>query len=89
MEDNKYKVIVTDDKGKVKVWKQYLIYYFIHWKFSNFIFKDDEIKRVIDLLKDESSALLSILQDLTIFLKESLFFNFKKKEEGDSIFSFK
>lgn len=42
------------------------------------IFKEEEIKRVIDLLKDESSDQISILEDLNVLLDSRLIFSFKK-----------
>lgn len=45
-------------------------------QYSYFIFKNNKIKRIIDLLKDESSANLSILNDLYIFANNSLIFNY-------------
>lgn len=69
MEKYNYKILVVNENGNVNVWKISCYIYLILLQFIILLlftkyFKDEEIKRVIDLLKDESSDKLSILEDL-------------------------
>lgn len=69
MEETPYKIIVADEKGYVYVWKiTYLLgiflFYLMYFMLSDVSMKKEEIKRVINLLKDESSDHLTILEDL-------------------------
>lgn len=78
MKDCEYKVIVKDKTDLIKVCKKNLQLWvfclFVCFCFC-FVFKNEEIKRVINLLKHETSDHLHILEDLYEYYDKCLTFS--------------